>query len=96
MRRSLLAFGLVLPLMVFSAACATGPAPSGNCDYVSIAKVEIAKVFPWFVEKEPIAMRNDGRLVVVYYPVPDGLLGGGPTVEIYRRSCKVKRTYYTQ
>ncbi len=92
-------FELALGIAAVAALQLTGNQTMSQpkCDMLSVAKAYIAKRYPSF---DPAGLKpvisEQGNLWELSYELPEGMLGGAPTINIDRRTCTIARAQHTQ
>jgi hypothetical protein len=68
-----------------------------ECTVARVAERYIATYYPDFDSvKNPPIVRDDGKIWIVEYQLPEGMIGGTPRIEIEKGSFKVLRALHTQ
>jgi hypothetical protein len=68
-----------------------------ECTVARVAERYIATHYPDFDSvKNPPVVRDNGKIWIVEYQLPEGTIGGTPFIEIEKGSFKVLRAYHTQ
>jgi hypothetical protein len=70
---------------------------STECTVARVAERYIATHYPDFDSvKNPPIVRDEGKIWIVEYQLPEGMIGGTPRIEIEKSSFKVLRALHTQ
>ena len=68
-----------------------------ECTAARVAERYIATHYPDFDSvKNPPIVRDNGKIWIVEYQLPEGMIGGTPRIEIEKGSFKVLRALQTQ
>jgi hypothetical protein len=68
-----------------------------ECTVARVAERYIATHYPDFDSvKNPPIVRDNGKIWIVEYQLPEGMIGGTPRIEIEKGSFKVLRALHTQ
>jgi hypothetical protein len=93
----LLSFLVASISMNVDAVAAETSMTSIECTVARVAERYIATHNPDFDSvKNPPIVRDNGKIWIVEYQLPEGTIGGTPVIEIEKGSFKVLRAYHTQ
>lgn len=67
-----------------------------GCDYKAVAVTEMKRVFYGYETTRKMGWQDKGAYVDVYYPLPEGRVGGSPHVHIEKSTCRVTSVYGDQ
>jgi hypothetical protein len=71
-------------------------AKAPGCDYKAVAIAEIKRAFNGYETQRKMGWQDKGAYVDVYYPLPEGHVGGSPHVHIEKSTCRVTSVYGDQ
>ena len=94
----LLLVGLLAAASISNVSCSEkSPMTSQECTIMRVAERYIAVHYPDFdsIQKPPVVQEQQDTWLV-YYRLPEGVVGGTPEVIVDKRTLKVVRAYRTQ
>lgn len=96
-KKRIIKLGIILVFFIFSTGCATFVAVPDESTAIQLAKTDYYNLTGEAMDKKYplLAYLSDG-IWVVTMKLPPNTFGGGPTIELERRSGKIVRRYHTQ